>query len=431
MIFNRTARISGTLVASLLVSGALMAQAGAASASTARPHHIRPRVLYVSRHAQAWGANRSCGTASFRRIQPAVNAARPGGTVVVCPGTYHEQVVVAKALALIGRRAIIDQAHVTPRLKVSAPGLGGIQRIFAGVVILHSRVSMSGFTVRDALGEGILAAGVRGSIRGISIQRNVVVHNDLGGGVPPVTSYFECKPMGQVPNDCGEGVHFLSVENSVIRGNVITRNSGGVLMTDETGPTDHNLVAANLVTRNAADCGITVPGHNPHALSATGRRQPSVAGVYDNVIRGNTVTANGLKGDGAGVLFANATAGTASYDNLVAGNRIAGNGLSGVTMHAHTLGPGQFEDLSGNKVIGNVIGKNNIDGDPLDSPASPKDDKTTGVLVFSGGPHITVTIARNRISDNAIGIWLSKPVTAHGLRTNVFRHVTTPISANH
>ena len=29
---------------------------------------------------------------------------------------------------------------------------------------------------------------------------------------------------------------------------------------------------------------------------------------------------------------------------------IAGNGLSGVTMHAHTLGPGQFEDLSGHKI---------------------------------------------------------------------------------
>jgi hypothetical protein len=60
-----------------------------------------------------------------------------------------------------------------------------------------------------------------------------------------------------------------------------------------------------------------------------------VAGVYDNAIVHNVVANNGLKGQGAGVLFANATAGTASYNNLVAGNFIAGNGLSGVTMHAH------------------------------------------------------------------------------------------------
>ena len=172
-----------------------------------------------------------------------------------------------------------------------------------------------------------------------------------------------------------------------------------------------------------------MPGHNPDAVDAAGNPQPSVAGVYDNVIAHNIVTFNGLKGDGAGVLFANASAGTASYNNLVVGNYIAGNGLSGVTMHAHTIGPGQFEDLSGNKIIGNVIGKNNIDGDPLDSPASPEDLQTTGVLVFSGGTPVSVTIARNLISRDAIGIWLSKPVTAHGLLSNVFRHVKTPISA--
>lgn len=121
----------------------------------------------------------------------------------------------------------------------------------------------------------------------------------------------------------------------------------------------------------------------------------------------------------------------ASYDNLVEGNYIAGNGLAGVTMHAHTIAPGQFEDLSGNTIIGNKIGKNNIDGDTLDSPASPEDLQTTGVLVFSGGAPVSVTIARNLIFNNHFGIWLSKPVTAHGLRTNVFIHVHTPISAGH
>jgi hypothetical protein len=132
-----------------------------------------------------------------------------------------------------------------------------------------------------------------------------------------------------------------------------------------------------------------------------------------------------------GVLFANATAGTASYNNLVAGNLIAGNGLSGVTMHAHTLKPGQFEDLSGNKIIGNKIGTNNLEGDTLDSPASPKDLKTTGVLVFSGGTPVRTVIAHNRIFDNKIGIWLSKPVTAFGLGTNSFHHVKIAVSAGH
>jgi nitrous oxidase accessory protein NosD len=138
-----------------------------------------------------------------------------------------------------------------------------------------------------------------------------------------------------------------------------------------------------------------------------------------------------VKGEGAGVLFANAGPGTASYDNLVQGNYIAGNGLAGVTMHAHTLAKGQFEDLNGNVIVRNSIGKNNLDGDTLDGPPGPADKLTTGVLVFSGGTPVSVVIARNHIFDNSIGIWLSKAVTATGLRTNKFTNVTTPVSGNH
>ena len=268
---------------------------------------------------------------------------------------------------------------------------------------------------------------MKGTIRDITLKHNAVVHNDLGGGVPPASTYFECQAQGQIPGDCGEGVHFLTVADSEVNGNFIAGNSGGVLLTDETGPTHNNVVENNIITRNASDCGVTAPGHNPAALNTAGQRQPAVAGVYDNAIVHNVITSNGLKGEGAGVLFANAGPGTASYNNLVAGNFIAGNELSGVTMHAHTLMPGQSEDLSGNKIIGNKIGTNNTGGDPLDAPASPKDLKTTGVLVFSGGIPVRTVIAHNHIFDNKIGIWLSKPVKAFGLGTNFFHHVTTPI----
>jgi hypothetical protein len=227
-------------------------------------------------------------------------------------------------------------------------------------------------------------------------------------------------------------VHFTGVAYSTIKDNFINGNSGGTLISDDTGPTHHNLIAGNVVTNNKLDCGITVPGHNPGALNAKGVRQPKVAGVYDNVIRDNVVTGNGTVGEGgAGVLFANATAGTASYDNLVEGNYIAGNGLSGVTMHAHTLMEGQFEDLNGNVIVGNQIGRNNIKGDPLDGPPGPSDTKTTGVLVFSGGTTVRVRVASNHIFDNTIGTWLSKPVKVTGLKTNHFTNVKTPVSANH
>jgi hypothetical protein len=145
--------------------------------------------------------------------------------------------------------------------------------------------------------------------------------------------------------------------------------------------------------------------------------------VYKNVIRYNTITKNGLKGEGAGVLFANATAGTGSYDNLVEHNYIAGNNLSGVTMHAHPISAGQFEDLNGNRIVHNTIGRNNVGGDP-----DAGDSSTTGVLVYSATVPVKVTIAHNRFRDDQIGIWLGVAghVTAT-LQKNVFQGVTTRV----
>ncbi len=425
---NRFVRLAVALFAPLLVAGVLVAQAGTAFADAGHHGHV----LYVSAKAKQWNSDRSCRSAAFKTIQSAVNAAPAGSTVVVCPGTYYEQVVISEPLTLTGKQATIDETGVTPTFQVTLPAPLGTQTIFAAVVMTSSGIDFTGFKVQHAQGEGILAAGLNGPVSGIVISRNAVVHNDLGGGVPPKSTYFQCAAQGQAPGDCGEGVHFAGgVAYSTIRDNYIADNSGGVLLSDDVGPTHNNVVEDNIVTDNTSDCGITVPGHNPNALNSAGVPQPSVAGVYRNVIRGNVVTGNGVQGEGAGVLFANATAGTASYDNLVEGNYISGNGLAGVTMHAHTVAPGAHEDLNGNVIVGNSIGKNNVDGDTLDGPPGPSDLKTTGVLVFSGGPSVKVTVAHNHIFDNHYGVWLSAPVTAFGLRTNTFSHVIKRIFVQH
>jgi hypothetical protein len=421
---NRFVRLAGALLAPLLIVAATVAQTGVASASDTWHGH---NVLYVSKSARPWNSDRSCRSAAFRTIGAAVAAAPAGGTVIVCRGTYYEQVVISKPLTLVGKKAIIDQSGVTPTFQVTLPSIG-TQTIYAGVIILSSRVTLTGFTVRNAEGEGVLAAGLGSTIYKVVISHNAVINNDLGFGTPPKSPYFLCASGG----DCGEGIHFAgNIANSTIRDNLSADNSGGILITDDVGPDHNNLIEGNVVTGNVNDCGITVPGHNPDALNAEGVPQPQVAGVYDNVIKNNVVTDNGTIGEGAGVLFANETAGTASYDNLVEDNFISGNGLAGVTMHAHIIAPGLFEDLSGNVIVDNVIGENNLTGDTLDGPPGPSDQQTTGVLVYSGGTPVTVKIARNFIFNNEIGIWLSKVVTATGLNTNTFSNVTTPISGNH
>lgn len=370
--------------------------------------------MYVSPSGSSGAADRSCRSAGYSSIQSAVDAAKPGATVTVCPGTYTEDVIVYSPLTLRGIDATIQGTSSTngncEQLGASGPGSAPC---LAGVTIKSSWVQISGFTVTGATGEGILATGSLefGSISHVTIQDNRVVGNDLGG-IPPSTGggYPQCESVGGVPGDCGDGIHLMGVADSVIRDNHDSGNTGGILITDEFGPTHNNLVEDNIVTGNQYDCGITVPGHNPFAVDAHGNPQPTVAGVFDNVIRRNVVTDNGRKGEGAGVLFANATAGTASYDNLVEDNYIAGNDLSGVTMHAHTVGPGQFEDLNGNKIVDNVIGQNDLGGDGLDG--SQSDPSTTGVLVFSGTVPVSLTIAHNVVFDNTYGIW-------EGVRGNV------------
>jgi nitrous oxidase accessory protein NosD len=425
-------RISRPIV--LLLSTALVAGAATSASAHVLGHHhsntgqAQGGTLYVSPSGTAGATDRGCPSAGYSTIQAAVDAASGGATVVVCQGTYTEDVIISTRLTLRGRQGAVVQGSATANGNCDqlGPGGPGSAPCLAAITIKTSGVTVQGLTVTGAIGEGILATGslAGGSISHVAIQDNHVVGNDTGG-IPPTTSspYPQCVELGEVPGDCGEGIHLMGVFDSQVSNNFVSGNSGGVLLTDEFGPTHDNVILHNVITKNEFDCGITAPSHNPFALNSRGNRQPSVAGVYDNVIRNNKITDNGLLGEGAGVLFANATAGTASYNNLVEDNYIVGNELSGVTMHAHPIGPGQFEDLSGNRIIHNTIGPNNKGGDP-----DASDSFTTGILVYSGTVPVKVTIAHNKIRSNHYGIWLGVGghVTAN-LQVNGFQNVRTPV----
>jgi nitrous oxidase accessory protein NosD len=431
------ARAAAVLVSSVLFAGLMGGVAlahGPGHPGNGNGHgHSHKGALYVSPSGKPGAADRNCGSAAYSSVQSAVNAAAKGATVVVCRGTYTEDIVISTPLTLSGMRgAVIDGASSTSSMcEFLVQGTPTTAPCLAAITIESGKVKVQDLKVTGAIGEGILATGslAGGSISDVTIQSNRVVGNDTGG-IPPTTTspYPQCVEVGQVPGDCGEGIHLMGVTKSTVSHNFISGNSGGVLLTDEFGPTDRNVVSHNVITKNQYDCGVTLPGHNPFALSSNGTPQPSKAGVYDNVISHNQITDNGLKGEGAGVLFANALAGTGSYNNLVEYNYIAGNELSGVTMHAHTIAAGQFEDLSGNQIVHNTIGKNNTGGDPLDSPATATDPSTTGILVFSASGPVTAKIAHNRISHDTYGIWLG--VGGHATASmshNVFQHVTTHV----
>jgi nitrous oxidase accessory protein NosD len=359
-----------------------------------------------------------------------------GATVVVCGGSYTEDVVVSTPLRLTGRKGAVIHGSATANAVCdqNGPFGPGSAPCLAGITVKSSHVAVLGLTVTGAIGEGILVTGsFAGPIGHVVIRGNRVIGNDEDGKPSKADSlYPPCRPHGQIPGDCGEGIHLMGVYDSVVSRNRVSGNSGGVLLSDELGPTYDNKIANNSITRNLYDCGVTVPGHNPRALDGSGNRQPSVAGVFGNVIWRNRITGNGIRDEGAGVLFANAAPGTASYDNLVTHNYIAGNEMAGVTLHAHPVPAGTYEDLSGNRIVHNTIGPNNLGGDPdvfecaFTCRAHPL-RQTTGVVVFGAVP-LDVTIMHNRIRHNEYGIWLGtgKNVSAT-LRHNVFRDVVRAV----
>jgi parallel beta-helix repeat protein len=388
-------------VSSSLAIAGLFALASASSAS--------PSTLYVSTAARAGDAGTSCATARYRDIAPAIAAAPAGSTVVVCPGTYMGQVVVTKPVVLRGEGATIVANGKATGITVPAPG-----------------ATVEGFTVRGAIGEGILVVGKPGApVTHVTVMGNLVEGNDQGNltGAPISNSpYRECNAAGHVPGDCGEGIHLMTAAYSVVKGNVVVDNSGGILLTDELGPTDHNLVEGNTVEYNVLDCGVTVAGHSVKGF-VMGATVPTAGGVYDNTVTGNTIVGNGTSGQGAGVVLAAGVPGGAVYDNVVTGNTISGNGLAGVTVHSHA--PGQ--DLNGNVVEHNTIGTNNLDGDYDFSPHV--DQKTTGVIVATAVGPVKITVTGNSISGNAVGIWTTGPVTVSGTAANSF-HGVAARSAN-
>jgi hypothetical protein len=232
------------------------------------------------------------------------------------------------------------------------------------------------------------------------VTGNTVSGNNVG--TPSNTAYGECGGDGEIPGDCGEGIHLMSTTNSMLSDNVSYSNSGGVLVTDELGPNTANTLDGNLVKNNADDCGITLPSHNPNALDANGVPQPAMGGVYGNTISNNMALDNGLRGFGAGILIAAADTGMASYNNIISGNILNGNGLAGVTIHSHT--PNQ--DVSGNIIQNNFIGQNNLLGD-----GEFGDLMTTGIAVTSGSVPTNETVSGNTIYNNAQQIFTTSNVT--------------------
>lgn len=335
--------------------------------------------LCVSKHASP-----AC---PFSTISAAVAAASAGDVVHVSQGTYHEDVVVGIAISLVGDNSsntIIDATGLSNGIYVDGLDFPGI-----------SGVSVSGFRVQNANFEGILVTNASQ----VTITGNHVVKNNVNLDI----NSFTCTDIPPFETnegfDCGEGIHLSGVDHSIIANNLVENNSGGILLSDDTGATHDNLILGNTVQNNPFDCGITLASHQ-----LFGSTPPISAGVFHNTITGNTSEHNGFQvpGAGAGVgLFAPAPF-NQTYGNVVVNNTLTDNGIPGVAMHAHSPGA----TLSDNMIAGNHISGNGADTEDTATPG-PTGINVSGGDDGFGNPLAVITgtvIAGNVIENETIGI---------------------------
>jgi parallel beta-helix repeat protein len=388
-------------------------------------------------------------------IQAAIDSVTAAGsTIVILPGTYTAACGAAacsvasilssapNASKLIGlslkcragdsKSAILDASHLDHGVYVS------------GV----AQVRIEGCVVKNAGREGILIE----NSDNVRIANNVVKNNDQAmgetvgtGGPPPCPTFVPpgggvkvCCPdaftggPGNFPDDnddCGEGIHLRSVTSSVVEGNSVHDNIGGILMTDETGPSHGNLIVNNSSSHNRSfggDCGVTLASHvgcTPGSTDATGCISTGGAGgsVFHNDVVGNVLNDNGASGTG---MFANPGippgSATKAYGNVIADNVIKGNGQPGVGIHVHA----KNGNADHNVVIENVISGNG--GDAEAKPGSPPPG--IGIEVLSNGafgapfsaaaPIVGTIISQNKVSDEDIDVWVGNTDTDAGVFLN-------------
>ena len=381
------------------------------------------------------GGSGTCTRQSPCSLADAVAAAGPHATVIATAGTYDGGVVVEEPITLVGRGAVIDASSSSNGNGIQITGPGG------------SGSTVRGFKIENAEFEGILVGTspvVTSSTSGqpatggapvsdVRILDNVVVNNDTGFG----TTTGQCFSTPNAPGDCGEAIHLVSVTDSLVAGNYVADNAGGILLTDEFGPTDGNVIRGNQSIDNTKDCGITLGGHAMAVDPSTGK-PTGAGGIFDNRMVDNIAIANGVKGQGAGILLGGGAPFAAVYDNLIRGNFTSGNGLAGITLHQHFAG-----DLNGNVMVDNTLVSDNVDGDFDFAAATAM--PTTGIIVASGlppgvpagavpapGPITGTVIAHNRILGDTTGIWTLgvDPATTTIAHNRFGAGVTTPVSTN-
>ncbi|MEE4542130.1 right-handed parallel beta-helix repeat-containing protein [Streptomyces sp. V4-01] len=300
--------------------------------------------VLVAPQAGAATAAATHRVAPGQSVQAAVDAAHPGDTVELRPGTYHQTVRITVAhLTLRGAGAGAHDVRLLPPAG-AAPAAVGISVSGAPGVRVED-LTVSGFAQYGIFGthaDGMTVAGVVAADNaqyGIGQEKSVhalfagnVARGNGEAGILLANAVSEeggaldtlgARITGNALSGNKMGVVLRRVRDMTVAANAATGNCAGVFVVGDEGlPRAGDLtVRGNVVSGNTRFCAATsrLPYVQGSGIVLTG--------VENTVIEGNTVTGN--SGDApmsGGVVLFHSFVGVPNTGNAIHDNLLTGNG---------------------------------------------------------------------------------------------------------
>jgi parallel beta-helix repeat protein len=312
----------------------------------------------------------------YATIQAGVNAAASGGTVIVCPGTYPEQVTITNPVTIKG---VIDGNLGLAVITVPAGGLvpnaaTSTYGVVAAQLLVQNAtpVNISNLVI-DGTGGGCPTTSGYDHVAGIEIVnsgnavsgvtvRRVVVRNLTAACTVGVGLHAENSGLTIDSNNFHniDGVGLIEFGgDSQITNNFLETMSNGIVLHAVTQPSG---VSGNTIIATGS-AGVTVEAGTINASITKNNIGPFVGfGIFMNIASGNTASGNRATADWAGVFLY--TAGQSAvfgntFTNLgyagiwdeysTGGNAVNNNTVSEAPFGIVAVSPGN-DDLSGNTI---------------------------------------------------------------------------------